>query len=149
MKYLISIISICLFLSSCKSPNLVGTWQIETLQISLNSFKNSDENKLISADRENWEQKMKSRNILTTYTKEGLYHSLHRNLKDSIVYDPHGVYIVIGDSLFIQDTFPEKRNYSFKMILRKDTVEFFGTEDFDSDGKVDDEYYSKQSRLKK
>ncbi|MFY8021176.1 MAG: hypothetical protein ACOVP1_08260 [Bacteroidia bacterium] len=147
MKFNFSLLLICL-LTACRSTGIIGTWEIEELNIKLNSINNTNDTQIFSAKRENWETKMRSRNIQTTYTSDGKYHSLHRNLKDSITYDPHGYYQIKGDSLYITDTFPKKQNYVFKMKLNKKQVEFFGMEDFDGDGKIDDEYYSKQIKIK-
>ena len=148
MKFYFKICILVCLLSSCRSSKLIGTWEIDELIIKLNSQNNSNDTITITANRANWETKMVSRNIQTTYSSDGKYHSLHRNLKDSITYDPLGYYQIKGDSLYITDTFPQKKNYVFRMKLIKNQVEFFGIADFDGDGKVDDEYYSKQIKIK-
>ncbi len=148
MKFYFKLCFFVFLLSACRSYKLTGTWEIDELTIKLNSQNNSNDTLIISANRANWETKMVSRNIQTTYSNDGKYHSLHRNLRDSVTYDPHGYYQIKGDSLYITDTFPQKKNYIFRMKLNKNQVEFFGLADFDGDGKVDDEYYSKQVKIK-
>ena len=148
MKLIFRILLFVFLLSACRSSNLVGTWEIEELIIKLNSQNNTNDTTIISANRGNWETKMVSRNIQTSYSSDGKYHSLHRNLKDSITYDPHGYYQVKGDSLYITDTFPKRNTYEFRMKLNKNHVEYWGLADFVGDGKVDDEYYSKQVKIK-
>jgi hypothetical protein len=137
--------------SSCsdsKNQQLIGTWEIKELKIKLNSFQNRDTVMVIEATAENWEQKMKTRNIQTTYNLDGSYHSLHRNLNDSITYDPAGTWTIHNDTLTIQDTIPKRVIYTFKIKASTDSIEYWGIEDFDQDGKIDDEYYSKQQRVK-
>lgn len=127
---------------------LTGTWEIEKLTITMNTYKNSDTSNIIEATADNWEQKMNSRNIRTTYNADGTYHSLHRDLNDSVFYDPAGTWKIIGDTLFVQDTFPARRSYRFRVMVDSSFAEFRGIEDFDGDGKADDEYYSLQRRIK-
>lgn len=91
---------------------------------------------------------MKSRNIQTYFADNGTYHSVHKNLQDSIVYDPAGTWKIENDSLTIKDTIPKPIIYKFKIKLDKGFVEYWGLMDFDQDGQIDDEYYSKQQKIK-
>ncbi len=129
-------------------PDLVGVWEIDYLKITMSSFQNSDSVSVIEVIKKEWEQKMKMRNIQTYYNSDGTYHSVHRNLKDSIVYDPAGTWRIENDTLTIQDTFPKRVTYKFKLKVDKSFAEFWGIEDFDQDGKLDDKYYSKKRRIK-
>ncbi len=136
--------------SSCSDKShsdLTGVWEIEELKITIETFNNSDSTEIIEANEKNWEAKMKSRNIRTYYNGDGTYHSVHKDLNDNITYDPAGTWKIIKDSLIVQDTFPKPVTYKFKLKVEEDFVEYWGLEDFDQDGKADDEYYSKQRRV--
>ena len=144
---LVSFVIIATSCSDSSHPDLTGVWEIEELKITMNTFNNSDSAEVIEANGKNWETKMKSRNIKTYYNSDGTYHSLHKDLNDNITYDPAGTWKIINDSLIIQDTFPKPVTYKFKLKVQEDLVEYWGLEDFDQDGKADDEYYSKQRRV--
>ena len=151
MKTALLILSLYFVLLSCSddtSSKLVGAWEIDQLKIQMNSFKNSDSSKTIEATGKNWEEKNKVRNIRTFYNADGTYHSVHKTLKDSIFYDPAGTWKIENDTLTIQDTIPKRVTYKFKIKMSESFVEYWGVEDFDGDGKVDDDYYSKQVKVK-
>jgi len=148
-NYLLLAVFVVIFsCSNKKQPDLAGVWEIDELKITMNSYQNSDSVQVIEVNRSNWEEKMKVRNIQTYYNPDGTYHSVHRNLHDSIFYDPAGTWRIENDTLVIHDTIPKQTTYRFKVKTNKDFVEYWGMEDFDQDGKVDDDYYSKQRRIK-
>lgn len=151
-KYLLLCISILAFniLISCSpkaSRAIVGTWEIAHLKITMPSYKNSDSTQNIEVLGKDWEAKMKVKNILTTYAADGTYHSLHRNLQGKTTYNPAGRWQIIQDTLIIQDTIPKRITYKFRFKIKKNQIEYWGVEDFDLDGKVDDQYYSRQVKL--
>ncbi|MFY9159095.1 hypothetical protein [Aquirufa ecclesiirivi] len=133
--------------SQATSKAIVGTWEIAHLRIIMPSFKNSDSTQKIEVYGKDWEAKMKAKNIQTTYSADGRYHSLHRNLQGKATYDPAGTWSIVQDTLIIQDTIPKRITYKFKFKIKKNQIEYWGVEDFDLDGKVDDQYYSKQVKL--
>lgn len=139
-------------LLSC-SPNasraIVGTWEIAHLKITMPSHKNSDSAQSMEVFGKDWETKMKAKNIQTTYASDGSYHSLHRNLQGKTTYDPAGTWRIIQDTLIIQDTIPKRITYKFRFKIKNNQIEYWGVEDFDLDGKVDDQYYSRQVKLLK
>ncbi|MHA8061721.1 hypothetical protein PQG22_10675 [Aquirufa beregesia] len=137
-------------LTSCSqqaSRAIVGTWEIAHLKITMLSFKNTDSTQNMEVYGKDWETKMKAKNIQTTYSADGRYHSLHRNLQGKTTYDPAGTWRIIQDTLIIQDTIPKRITYKFKFKIKKNQIEYWGVEDFDLDGKVDDQYYSRQVKL--
>lgn len=139
-----------LVLFSCgqaTSKAIIGTWEIAHLRITMPSYKNSDSTQKIEVYGKDWEAKMKAKNIQTTYSADGRYHSLHRNLQGKATYDPAGTWRIVQDTLIIQDTIPKRITYKFKFKIKKNQIEYWGVEDFDLDGKVDDQYYSKQVKL--
>jgi hypothetical protein len=135
---------------SCSNKNqsdLAGVWEIEELKITMNSYQNTDTARVVEATRLNREEKMHVRNIQTHFNSDGTYHSVHKDLHDSIFYDPAGTWRIEGDSLIIQDTIPKRITYRFKIKASPSVVEYWGIEDFDQDGQADDEYYSRQRKM--
>lgn len=113
----------------------------------MHTFKNSDSTKVLEVMEQNWETVMKAKPIRTFFNADGTYNSEHHNLNDSIVYNPAGKWNVVGDSLFMRDTFPQKGlAYKYRITLDSDIAEFRGVEDFDQDGNKDDEYYGSQRK---
>lgn len=133
--------------SQSTSKAIIGTWQIAHLKITMPSYKNSDSTQNMEVLGKDWESKMKAKNIQTTYAADGTYHSLHRNLQGKTTYDPAGTWKIIQDTLIIQDTIPKRITYKFRFKIKKNQIEYWGIEDFDLDGKVDDQYYSRQVKL--
>ncbi|MHA8087716.1 hypothetical protein [Aquirufa sp. Wall-65K1] len=144
------IVLVSLLTFSCSQPTskaIIGTWEIAHLKISMPTYKNTDSTFQMEVLAKDWEAKMKAKNIQTTYSADGRYHSLHRNLQGKTTYDPAGTWTIKQDTLIIQDTIPKRITYKFKLKIKKKQVEFWGIEDFDLDGKVDDLYYSRQVKL--
>ena len=111
------------------------------------TYKNSDTSKTLEVDEQSWEQRLNGRTISTFFRQDGTYNSIHRDLKDSIVYNPAGLWRVAGDSLFMTDTFPQRGlTYKYKFAIENNIAEFWGIEDFDQDGKEDDQYYGRQRK---
>ncbi|MCZ2476181.1 hypothetical protein G9H61_12055 [Aquirufa ecclesiirivi] len=150
-SYFLKYWAICsIVFSSCRqatSKAMIGTWEIAHLRITMPSFKNSDSTQKIEVYGKDWEAKMKAKNIQTTYSADGRYHSLHRNLQGKATYDPAGTWRIVQDTLIIQDTIPKRITYKFKFKIKKNQIEYWGVDDFDLDGQVDDQYYSQQVKL--
>jgi hypothetical protein len=70
--------------SNKNQPDLTGIWEIDELKITMNSYQNSDSVSVIEATGKNWEEKMHVRNIQTHFNADGTYHSVHKDLRDSI-----------------------------------------------------------------
>jgi hypothetical protein len=129
------------------SGRLTGVWDNLSLKIKMNSFNNTDSTRVFEVDEKDWEQKMRIRPIRTIYRKDGSYNSEHRNLNDSIIYNPAGKWYILGDTIFMTDTFPERGlTYKYHVRIKGNIVEFTGVEDCDRDGKKDDEYFGIQCK---
>jgi hypothetical protein len=63
-------------------------------------------------------------------------------------YDPAGTWRIENDTLIIQDAIPKRTTYRFKIKAGSSFAEYWGIEDFDQDGKTDDNYYSKQRKIR-
>jgi hypothetical protein len=156
MKYLFGFI-IVLFLLSCSDQEhhkkvfpeqLTGQWRNVYLRIELNSYKNSDSNHVLEVTEKNWERQMGIRPVRTYYWSDGTYNSEHLNLDDSVFYNPAGHWKLVGDSLYMNDTFPSRdARYAYRVVLNGDIAEFTGMEDCDNDGKKDDLYYGTQRKF--
>ncbi|MBL7888296.1 MAG: hypothetical protein JNL24_02025 [Bacteroidia bacterium] len=157
MKQFLFLLIICM-LSSCGSRKnetsdlLVGTWSNTFMKIEMNTYKGKDTINVLEVNESNWEGKMGIKPIITYFKEDGTYNSEHRNLNDSIIYNPAGKWEIVGDTLLMKDTFPQiGLNYKYKLLISKQrdkvTAEFWGIEDFDQDGKKDDVYYGKQRKF--
>lgn len=161
MKPLFFALFSALLLSSCKNfkqteasiqtplaEQLVGEWRNIYGKVTLRSADNTDSSRVMEVREDNWEALMNMKPIRTFFKADGTYNSEHRNLSDSIVYNPAGKWKIAGDSLLMVDTMPQAGvSYKYKVIITDSIAEFFGVEDFDRDGVKDDEYYGRQRRL--
>ncbi len=148
----------CLFIAACSNETnktlnkeltaqLHGEWRNVYMKLSMNSYKNTDSSKVFEVTEQNWTKKMNIQPIRTFFRKDGTYNSEHRNLSDSIVFNPAGRWAIYGDSLVMTDTFPSiGQAYRYKVVLKDSLVEFYGLEDSDNDGQKDDLYYGVQRR---
>jgi hypothetical protein len=129
---------------------LYGEWFSVSLKLVMNTYNNTKAKKEFEVKEGEWEQKMKMRSISTFYKEDGTYSSAHFNLHDSLFYMPAGRWKIVGDTIFMHDTFPELGlTYRYKVAINKDTAEFTGIEDCDGDGKYDDNYSGVQHRFPK
>lgn len=158
MKYIILLLTVIGFWS-CMSSNesgkialpIAGVWLNTYMKVEMKTYKGTDSTKIMEVNEESWENTMGIRPIETHFNENGTYNSIHRNLHDSIIYNPAGKWFVKGDSLFMNDTFPEKGiGYKYRFVIttkdNETVVEFWGHEDFDQDGRKDDLYYGRQRK---
>jgi|GEM_PF-650455 len=152
---LLIVLSFALFACDLHSPHgknsnkssLVGEWKNTYMKVTMESFRNSDSTKIIEVDESNWEEKLKAKTVRTFFREDGTYNSEHRDLNDSIFYNPAGKWRIEGDSLYMTDTFPEKGiSYTYWLQVNDSIAEFRGLEDFDQDGNIDDQYIGRQRR---
>jgi hypothetical protein len=155
----IFLILIPVYLISCDPPagkenltlsqRIAGEWKNSALEIRMNTYKDTDSSRVFKVNDQNWEEKMRIRPIRTHFRTGGTYTSEHRNLRDSIIYQPAGTWIVIGDTIIMTDTFPQRGlSYKYHVNIKSGIMEFRGIEDCDGDGKNDDEYLGFYSRGK-
>lgn len=149
---------IALILFSCRSnrvsssgaslsQQLTGEWRNTYVKLTMNSFKNSDTSRVVEADENNWEHVLKSRTVRTFFRADGTYNSEHRDLKDSLFYNPAGHWHIVGDSLFMKDSFPQKGiSYQYHLSIKDKMATFRGLGDYDLDGRSDDEYFGVQRK---
>jgi len=129
---------------------LVGPWQSGSLKLTMNTFGNKDTTRVFEVDETTWQAKMGMRPIHTIYFGDGTFISEHRNLKDSVIFSPAGVWNIMGDTLMVKDTFPEVGlPYKYKIVINEKIAELTGIEDCDNDGTADDDYYGTIRRQKR
>ena len=129
------------------ASELVGEWRNTYLKITMFTHRNSDSTHVMEVTSANWEEKLKIQPVRTFFRSNGTYNSEHRNLKDSIFYNPAGYWKVVGDSIFMTDTFPKRGiSYAYQLSITDNFATFRGVEDFDRDGKKDDAYMGVQKK---
>jgi hypothetical protein len=130
-------------------PRLIyGQWRNVYMKLHMNTYRNSDSAFTLEVNEDNWAQIMNIKPIRTFFWSDHTYNSMHINLQDSLVYNPSGHWRLLHDSLFMRDTFPEKRpEFRYKVKLHDRVMEFTGIEDLDADGKADDDYYGTQRQV--
>lgn len=126
---------------------MIGEWNSVSLKITMNTFSNRDSTRTFEVNESNWENNMNIRPVKTVYFGDGTYMAEHRNLNDSIIFNPFGVWKIFGDTIVLRDTFPSAGpEYKYKVVIKDNLAEFFGKEDCDNDGTADDDYYGSQRR---
>lgn len=126
---------------------LLGEWRNVYTKVTMNTYQNSDSTKVLEVEEADWEKVMQAKPIRTFFRQDGTYNSEHRNLNDSIIYNPAGRWTMTGDSLYMTDTFPKRGvSYKYRILLTGDLLEFRGYEDFDQDGMKDDIYHGTQRK---
>ncbi|HNR15271.1 MAG TPA: hypothetical protein PKG90_01265 [Chitinophagaceae bacterium] len=135
--------------SSSLKDNLTGDWISHSLKVEMSSAGNSDRDSVFEANASNWADVIGIKPIITHFRPDGTYNSEHYSKKDSLFYNPYGKWQIAGDSLIMNDTTGGNIRYAYRTEVKNDTAYFWGLEDFDQDGKVDDKYYGTQVRIKK
>ncbi|PBQ30262.1 hypothetical protein CNR22_00305 [Sphingobacteriaceae bacterium] len=127
---------------------LIGEWNSTSLKITMNTFSNRDSTRVFEVDESNWEKEMNIRPVKTVYFGDGTFMAEHRNLNDSIIFNPFGTWTILGDTIVLRDTFPQPGPvYKYKIVIKDNITEFFGVEDCDNDGTADDNYYGVQRKI--
>ena len=126
---------------------LVGEWRNTYLKVTMPGHKNTDTTSVLEVTEATWQEQLKIQPIRTFFRSDGTFNSEHRNLNDSIVYNPAGKWFVRDNTLHMTDTFPKPGvTYKFKVDINDRIAEFRGLLDWDGDGKEDDEYIGRQRK---
>jgi hypothetical protein len=129
------------------AQKLAGQWRNQYVKVIMHTCNNSDSTVTIEADTSNWEKILEIKPIRTYFKPDGTYYSEYRNLKDSIIRTPSGLWHVTGDSITMNQLKPYKNSYTLQVSINNNLATFKGLLDFDGDGKVDDEYYGIQKKF--
>ena len=100
----------------------------------------------MEADSTNWESRLQIKPIHTFFKADGSYHSIYRNLADSIVRQVAGTWDVEGDTLIMRQNTPTAEFMKLHVTIKKGVATFKGMIDFDGDGKENDEYSGRQRK---
>ena len=84
-----------------------------------------------------WEEILKIKPILTTYSEDGSYESEYINLDGTPMQTTRGMWEIDGDSLFLTES-SVRTGYHMQWMDGK--AKFSGYLDWDSDGEADDLY---------
>ena len=126
---------------------MIGEWNSVSLKITMNTFSNRDSTRTFEVTEDHWAKDMNILPVKTVYFGDGTYMAEHRNLNDSVIFNPFGVWKILGDTIVLRDTFPMAGpQYKYKVVIKDNLAEFFGKEDCDNDGTADDDYYGSQRR---
>lgn len=135
--------------SKSLKDELTGDWMSNSLKVEMAGANNSNRDSVFEANASNWVNVIGIKPIVTHFRPDGTYNSEHYSKKDSLFYNPYGKWQIVGDSLIMNDTTGGNTRYAYRAEVKNDTAYFWGMEDFDGDGKVDDKYYGTQLRVKK
>lgn len=113
----------------------------------MSGANNGNRDSVFEANASNWADVIGIKPIITHFRPDGTYNSEHYSKKDSLFYNPYGKWQIVGDSLIMNDTNGGNTRYAYRAEVKNDTAYFWGMEDFDQDGKVDDKYYGTQIRI--
>ncbi|PIQ47593.1 MAG: hypothetical protein COW03_14455 [Cytophagales bacterium CG12_big_fil_rev_8_21_14_0_65_40_12] len=97
----------------------------------------TSEEQVFDVPKGKWEEILLIQPILTTYTAEGVYSSVYKDLEGEVINTSNGFWDVKGDSLYLTENGVETA-YHFNWMQGR--AEFKGYLDWDSDGVADDLY---------
>jgi hypothetical protein len=127
--------------------DLVGEWRNTSLKVMMNTFNGfKDSTRMLEANLNNWEEKVRIKPIQTFFEKDGTYRSDHFALNDSLLFSAAGTWTLSNDTLIMRQTSPNVATYRLKTKIVNDEATFSGIIDFDDDGEEDDEYFGTQKK---
>lgn len=129
------------------TKQLVGEWRNRYVKVIMHNEKTGKATTM-EADSATWEAKLHIKPIRTHFKNDGSYFSEYRNLKDSVVRIPSGLWSIKGDTLIMTELKPEKSVLKVHVKIEKGLVTFHGMIDFDGEGKENDEYFGEQRKVK-
>ena len=114
----------------------MGQWYNESLTVKLNAKSGYGDSSFVVPPGK-WEEILEIKPILTTYLKNGTYHSQYENLKGQAIRESKGTWEVKGDTLYLTEE-GITASYHFEWLDGK--AKFTGYLDWDQDGVADDLY---------
>lgn len=151
MKYATIIAFLLLFSCSNKKESsgfsktdIIGTWENISLTVKMKTYQNRDTTSYLQVPEGKWEEVLKIKHIRTTYTEDGKYKSVYRDLDDKVVGESEGVWTIRNDSLALET---EGVEYTYSVILDNGKARFVSLMDWDQDGEEDDLYDGWQRKV--
>lgn len=133
------LVTFLLVLTACASPDnrdlIMGEWSNESMKVFID-HGNPDE-QVFEVPKGKWEEILLIQPILTSYTSDGEYSSVYKDLEGKVVNTSKGYWGVKGDSLYLTEN-ENRTAYHFNWMQGR--AEFKGYLDWDSDGVADDLY---------
>jgi hypothetical protein len=133
------LVTFLLGLTACEPPSnrdlIMGEWTNESMKVFIN-HGTADE-QVFDVPKGEWEEILRIQPILTTYTTEGIYSSVYKDLEGEVINTSNGFWDVKGDSLFLIEN---EITTSYQFNWMEGRAEFKGYLDWDSDGVADDLY---------
>ncbi|HEY1040749.1 MAG TPA: hypothetical protein VGF30_15145 [Bacteroidia bacterium] len=124
------------------SQQIVGEWQNVYIRVEMPTANNTNLLQILEISEENSKQKLKLKPLHTSFNANRTYQSEYKNYNGEIIYNPSGIWTIIGDTLVMMDTYPTRgKHCKYKIDMEAGQVALRSKEDYDYDGKVDDFYY--------
>jgi hypothetical protein len=127
------------------AKDIIGEWRNVYVKITINHANKPPVT--MEADSSNWEARLGIKPIRTHFMADWSYYSEYLNLRDGIIRDPRGTWMIKGGSLLISQQTPDKSNYKYLLKIENDHAIFSGMIDFDGEGVANDEYYGIQKKF--
>jgi hypothetical protein len=124
---------------------LPGSWHSVSMHIVVHSPMGKDTSLTIDIAEGQWEEKTKVKPYITNFLDNNLYTMEFRNIKDSLIDSPKGIWNVKNDTLTMIE---RNLTYQYKLCVGDKQCEFSTLLDWDGDGKADDEYVAIQKKVK-
>lgn len=125
--------------SCSKKPNelrkneIVGRWTNLTLAVTMNRYEQEDS--ILRANEENWEQVLRMKPIVSIFNKDGTFAAEYSDLKGQLAKTVTGTWDVRNDSLIVWRKGKKERAYHF--TINNNRVTFRANLDWDEDGLPD------------
>lgn len=133
------LVTFLLALTACTSPKnknlIIGEWTNESMKVFIDH--GTSEEQVFDVPKGKWEEILLIQPILTSYTSDGKYNSVYKDLEGKVINTSNGFWEVKGDSLYLTENGVETA-YHFNWMQGR--AEFKGYLDWDSDGVADDLY---------
>lgn len=127
--------------------HLPGAWESVSFKVTIHSANHADSTIVFEVKEENWQQKLGSKPIQTSFYKDNKYKRLFRN-EGTIANDTlRGIWNTFGDTLMLIEP---TTTYQYQVqILPNGLAEFRTMMDWDGDGLTDDEYIGLERKVRK
>lgn len=122
---------------------LIGRWRNSDIKVTMKTEKGDS---TLTATGKNWQEILNIKPIVTTFSKNGSFKSVYRDLDNKVIMTSDGTWKVDKDSLYMTQ---DNKTTSYHVSIKKDVASFKGVLDWDQDGEKDDIYYGRQSKIVK
>ncbi len=118
------------------SGDVIGTWRNLSMNI---TYREKDS--VFAVPEGQWEEILRIKPIVTTYSSDYKYLSQYYSLEDSLLFSTQGTWELLADTLFLT-TNGATTGYHFS--LDGNVGEFNGILDWDEDGQANEQYTGRQ-----